>query len=383
MKNAEITRLFIQIVRIQQAIRTPNSKRPPAKRVALNSPRSGGFKVGTSVLTSLGSSNHWQSQWFEDPSKRTHLKGAPSAVFRKIIIGVHGLRNKPPKRLLKVWWKQSIRDGLDIIGTPHWFFRFDMAYWAHILHPEPLDPRQHDLQHPRCINAPYSKVGQADKQQINPLRKKILDVLEKQFDKLLLDENAVIRFSGLTDIIIRRYFEDLDAYYQRLIPDPDGVQRPAGEAIRQQLERLLRKHRRKRICLVAHSMGSIIAYDTLIRLADDVTIDTFITMGSPLGIPVISRKIIADLGLSSGRATLQTPESIEKKWVNVSDLADKIAFNYNLADDFKANTRGVKPVDQQVVNQYVWQGESNPHKSYGYLQTPQVAAAIHNFLKGR
>ncbi len=31
------------------------SKRPPAKRVALNSPRSGGFKVGTSVLTSLGS----------------------------------------------------------------------------------------------------------------------------------------------------------------------------------------------------------------------------------------------------------------------------------------------------------------------------------------
>jgi len=55
MKNAEITRLFIQIVRIQQAIRTPNSKRPPAKRVALNSPRSGGFKVGTSVLTSLGS----------------------------------------------------------------------------------------------------------------------------------------------------------------------------------------------------------------------------------------------------------------------------------------------------------------------------------------
>jgi len=44
------------------------SKRPPAKQVAFNSPRSGGLKVGTSVLTSLGSSNHWQSQWFEDQS---------------------------------------------------------------------------------------------------------------------------------------------------------------------------------------------------------------------------------------------------------------------------------------------------------------------------
>jgi len=30
------------------------SKRPPAKRVALNSPRSDGFKVGTSALTILG-----------------------------------------------------------------------------------------------------------------------------------------------------------------------------------------------------------------------------------------------------------------------------------------------------------------------------------------
>ena len=43
------------LIRLINRNRPNGSKRPPAKRVALNSPHSGGFKVGTSVLTSLGS----------------------------------------------------------------------------------------------------------------------------------------------------------------------------------------------------------------------------------------------------------------------------------------------------------------------------------------
>jgi len=30
----------------------------------------------------------------------------------KIIIGIHGLGNKPPKTILEKWWRQAIEDGL-------------------------------------------------------------------------------------------------------------------------------------------------------------------------------------------------------------------------------------------------------------------------------
>ena len=62
-------------------------------------------------------------------------------------------------------------------------------------------------------------------------------------------------------------------------------------AICSQLANALKKHRRKKILLIGHSMGSIIAYDVLTQYATMVPVDTFVTIGSPLGIPVIKSKI--------------------------------------------------------------------------------------------
>ena len=31
----------------------------------------------------------------------------------KVIIGIHGLANKPTEKLLKDWWKSSIKEGFD------------------------------------------------------------------------------------------------------------------------------------------------------------------------------------------------------------------------------------------------------------------------------
>ena len=42
-------------------------------------------------------------------------------------------------------------------------------------------------------------------------------------------------------------------------------------------------------CLIAHSMGSIIAHDVV--LCGTRPIDTFITVGSPLGIKVVQKRI--------------------------------------------------------------------------------------------
>ena len=56
----------------------------------------------------------------------------------KVIIGIHGLGNKPPKPLLKKWWKASIDEGLQKAGKTDLKYQFEMVYWADILHKKPF-----------------------------------------------------------------------------------------------------------------------------------------------------------------------------------------------------------------------------------------------------
>ena len=60
---------------------------------------------------------------------------------KKVIIGVHGLDNKPEPAVLREWWKAAIDEGLarhSASRKPK--FRFEMVYWADLLYPQPLDP---------------------------------------------------------------------------------------------------------------------------------------------------------------------------------------------------------------------------------------------------
>ena len=81
---------------------------------------------------------------------------------------------------------------------------------------------------------------------------------------------------------------------------------------------------------------------------------------------------------------LAVPENIVHSWYNLTDLRDRVALNYNLADDYQPNSNGISVIDKQVLNTYEYQGLINPHKSYGYLRTPQMAEIIYTFLcRGR
>ena len=77
------------------------------------------------------------------------------------------------------------------------------------------------------------------------------------------------------DFVLERELQDLAAYYE------DENFRSTA---RQRLIDKLREHTGKRIMLIGHSMGSIIAYDVLRivgRQTPPVPVDHFITIGSP------------------------------------------------------------------------------------------------------
>jgi hypothetical protein len=46
----------------------------------------------------------------------------------KIIIGIHGLGNKPPKTILTEWWGKSILEGLKKYNFHIPDFEFELVY---------------------------------------------------------------------------------------------------------------------------------------------------------------------------------------------------------------------------------------------------------------
>jgi hypothetical protein len=300
--------------------------------------------------------------------------------MKKMIIGIHGLKNKPAQNILKKWWIQSIKDGLHCLGEKEIEFEFEQFYWADFNYSKPLDETITNKESPYYVKNPYQKVQQeCYRRKHISLKKKILERIEIQMDKLLLKETSLPALEKIQDLTLRKMFLDLDTYYHgncRVKSDFESK-----TAMRKGFAELLRKHKHKKIMVIAHSMGGIIAYDTFSYLTPTIPIHTFITCGSPLGVPLVMKKILQEQHLPIHPKTrIATPECLTTYWFNLSDLDDKICVNYNLADDYHSNNRQVGPLDMVVKNLYEYKGERNPHKIYGYLQTPEMAKLIFNFL---
>lgn len=299
----------------------------------------------------------------------------------KIVIGIHGLGNKPSKDVLERWWKMSLKEGLNDVGATWIKYDFEMVYWADILHEKPLDPETTDKDSPLFLEDPYIPAGNFLKNKPKMKRSKFLDFLEKHLDKLYLNQDLSLNLSRITDLIIHKYFKDLETYFAAEAIDEENHKISAKELICNRLVQALQNHKSGKILLIAHSMGSIIAYDVLCHYVPDIEIDTFITIGSPLGHPIVMRKIFMEQKKKFDvNMKARTPENIQRRWLNLSDLEDKVAIDYELADDFKESSSRILPEDKVVYNNYFNHKKRNPHKSYGYLRTSEMAEAIRDFV---
>lgn len=299
--------------------------------------------------------------------------------MKNIVIGIHGLGEKPPENVLRSWWLQSLHEGALRYQVDLKDLDFELVYWADILHPVPLDPEVSDQESPLHIAEPYVPRMRATPPRTPGLRRRIASFLEEKFSRIILNEDFTINYQSVTDRLIRRYFKDLDAYYATE-PDHPGAGPTARQRIRNRLAAVLEKHQGDRILLIAHSMGSIVAFDVL-NLHPHLEVDTLVTVGSPLGFPVVISRIAGDrrdTGLPEGG--LPIPEGICRQWLNLADVEDYVAFDFHLADDFLPNRRGVQPIDLQVTNDYVYRRHRNPHKIYGYLRTRELVELTAGFL---
>ena len=299
----------------------------------------------------------------------------------RIIIGIHGLGNKPPRTILQRNWKRALCEGMKRRGHPVLPFRFRIVYWADLFHHAPLDPAVTATDSPLYDDEPYVPSVTAGVLRPSRLREKLLSFVNSQLKSLFLNDDMTINFRDITDTVIHRYFRDLEMYYCTSCLSTKARGLLVRDAIQELLRRVLHRYRGEEIMLIAHSMGSIIAYDVMTEGSVPADIDTFVTIGSPLGIPVVMSKIATEQAQRlMKRVKPVVPEAIRRTWINLADLEDNITINYELRDDFSENSTGVGINDHIVVNDYEFQGRGNPHKAFGYLRTAEMADILYNFL---
>lgn len=117
--------------------------------------------------------------------------------------------------------------------------------------------------------------------------------------------------------------------------------------------------------VVAHSLGSVVAYETLCA-RPDFPVRTLITLGSPLGTPALLSRFVPPVRLGSA----QWPAGLER-WFNIADAADIVALRKEL-----------RPLYGDLVLDQVVHNGATMHNVLPYLTAPQTGRAILSGLGG-
>jgi hypothetical protein len=162
----------------------------------------------------------------------------------------------------------------------------------------------------------------------------------------------------------------------RYVDDDNGI----AQHIRRMLKIALRAATEGRhpVLLVAHSMGSVIAYDTLWEMSHSDQghdrVDLLLTMGSPLGQRYMQKRIKGHD--SAGKA--RYPSNISR-WQNLTAVGDLTAIDPRLQNDFGGMLElGLVEdlEDKSIYTYYRLGGALNVHAEYGYLVNEETARTI-------
>jgi hypothetical protein len=275
--------------------------------------------------------------------------------MRTYIVFIHGLGGQPgwdEGTLLRAWTEALGYSCLGPLDQPE----IRMAWWA-----------GHER---KAIQDALSSLGLRGLQLMDAARQ-------------WMASNANQAASGVMNGYIERNFPAIDLYFE---DSPDG--RAFRTNVRDVLETALRTEvpQDSRICLISHSMGTVVAYDVLRTWQSTMPL-LLVTMGSPLGQSFVGqnlKRLHGDTIFPSG----------VRVWLNVYDRMDaiavpfaKLATSYPTPLAFGTTTDGrvshANVVhDIQIRDNFSNSGHRDPHHWVGYLSCQEVGNAVAQFLCG-
>lgn len=168
----------------------------------------------------------------------------------------------------------------------------------------------------------------------------------------------------------------------RYFNNVDNIGHEIRKLLKQTLRPLIEKN--EPVLLIGHSLGSVIAYDTLWELSIDEGLHgkvDFLTIGSPLGMHYVYRRL---MGINKYKDN-SYPKLI-RRWINISSEGDIIALERDFHLCFKEMldrnlVNSIEDHSQGIYNFYRSDEGLNCHRSYGYLVNPAVGSIIADWWK--
>jgi hypothetical protein len=167
----------------------------------------------------------------------------------------------------------------------------------------------------------------------------------------------------------------------RYIHDHDGTATVARAMVADAVQAAWDKN--KRVLLIGHSFGSVIAYDTLWELSRQQAcpgkVDVFLSMGSPLTMRYIRARLkgAEDVGEERYPANIQ-------HWLNLAAIGEVTALDRKMSDYFGAMiTMGLLQSiddDLELINQFRGPNGLNVHKCYGYMASVEVGRVLRDWV---
>jgi hypothetical protein len=304
---------------------------------------------------------------------------------------IHGIANKPAHDRLLTLWRQSLaaNDGLDLGARG---ISSSMVYWADLLYEKPAEEgAAHESTGEEVVTAATDE----DLDWAKDLEGAEAAFVESLSDKLDFDaaspggddytppadeSGKSFERIPLPWFIKRRLMKVLLRDVHHYLFDTEHSPRP-GETYR--IQKTIRDRFVEALArdaagnsggphvVVSHSMGTVIAYDCLKRVAACPGIDALITVGSPLGIDEVQDKLKPEYSRDNGFPR----DKVSGGWANVFDRLDPVAIDTNLANDYRLGGSELV-TDVRVSNSGKWR-----HDLTKYFSQPDLRQALSKALE--
>lgn len=288
------------------------------------------------------------------------------------LIYVPGVRVKPPPDTHRQLFRRCVLEGVQradpavaaaMAAEPA---ALELISWSHLLYAEHRDVALDEAGIAGLLRGPPA--GPEAVPQVFAMPHRLRYAAHRVADRL------PFLISVLAGTTMRLNLADAHRY----IADADGI----GGRIRGMLASALESAwvDGASVLLMAHSFGSVIAWDTLWELSRKRAgpprpVDLFLTLGSPLGGHYIRDRLRG----AAEKGARRYPAGI-RRWQNLAAIGDLTALGRRFASDFREMRElglvGNIADRTDLVNPFFGPDGLNVHRCYGYFVNPATGGTI-------
>jgi len=317
-------------------------------------------------------------------SAATHATAAgpagASTASRRSLIYVPGMRAKPPPQAHRVLLWQCLLEGVrradaaaaaSLAAAPE---ILRLAAWGHLFYPEYRDPRLDQAGIAALLSD--ATPGPASVREVYGPRHRLRYLAHRAADRL----PALAPW--LAGAATRQNLRDAARYFA----NEGGIADQVRQLVAAELQAAWDAGHS--VLLMAHSLGSVIAWDTLWALSRGPgarrppgPVDLLLTLGSPLGTRFVQRRLLG----SRREGPERYPLGI-RRWQNLAARGGLTALGHRLARTYAPMRRLglVEAIADQtdLINPFRGPEGLNVHRCYGYFVNPATGRAVAGWWQG-